>query len=116
VTSVYSIKINSIDGTGDLLSSVKGNVCLFVNIASKAGYQPKCSKLWSHARTTRQLWELQKLHEMFDGFSVVGFPCNQFGGMEPLGNIEINDFIKKFYPFVKLVKQCIEFLTIMKNF
>jgi glutathione peroxidase len=83
-----------------MLHSLDGKVCLFVNIASKSGYEPKCSKLWSHVRTTRQMWELQKLHEMFDDFSVVGFPCNQFGAMEPSANEEINEFIKNFYPFI----------------
>ena len=43
---------------------------------------------------------LQQVHEMFDNFSVVGFPCNQFYGMEPLGNEEIHKFIKDNYPFV----------------
>jgi glutathione peroxidase len=37
---------------------------------------------------------------MFENFSVVGFPCNQFHGMEPLGNEEIHKFIKDNYPFV----------------
>jgi len=100
MNSIYSIKINSIDGSNDLLSGLDGKVCLFVNIASKAGYEPKCSKLWSHARTSKQLWELQQLHQMFENFSVVGFPCNQFNGMEPLDNTQIDRFIKKYYPFV----------------
>lgn len=100
MSSIYSIKIKSINGEEDLLSTLNGKVCLFVNIASKAGYKPKCSKLWTHARTTKRLWELQKLHEMFDGFSVVGFPCNQFNEMEPSTNEEISKFIKLAYPFV----------------
>lgn len=98
--SVYDIGIKSIDGQEDMLSSLKGKVCLFVNIATKAGYEPKCSKLWSYARTSEKMWELQQVHEMFDNFSVVGFPCNQFYGMEPLGNEEIHKFIKDNYPFV----------------
>jgi glutathione peroxidase len=101
IVSVYSLKIKSIDGQDDILSSVDGKVCLFVNIVSKAGYEPKCSKVWSYARTMRQFWELQQLHELFgEDFSVVGFPCNQFYKMEPLDNEQINAFIKETYPFV----------------
>ena len=39
--SVYGFSINAIDGTPDLMSRVEGKVCLFVNIASKAGYKYK---------------------------------------------------------------------------
>lgn len=102
MTSAFDIEISSIDGEKSMLSGLRGKVCLFVNIASKAGYSPQCSKLWSQARTTRQLWELQQLHNMYEqsGFSVVGFPCNQFYKMEPLSNNEISRFIKHAYPFV----------------
>lgn len=99
-SSVYEIPIKSIDGSTDMLSGLSGKVCLFTNIATKAGYSPKCSNVWSFARTARRLWELQKVHEMFDNFSVVGFPCNQFYGMEPLDNDSINRFIKLNYPFI----------------
>jgi glutathione peroxidase len=73
-----------------------------VNISSKFGYKPQCSPLWSYVRTSRNLWELQKVHDEFKdrGFSVIGFPCNQFGKMEPGSNEEIDDFIKINYPFV----------------
>lgn len=99
-SSIYEIPISSIDGKADLLSGLSGKVCLFTNIATKAGYSPKCSNVWSFARTARRLWELQKVHEMFENFSVVGFPCNQFYGMEPMDNESINRFIKTNYPFV----------------
>jgi len=101
--SVYEIKINAIDGTADLMNRVAGKTCLFVNIASKAGYKYKSgSPVWSHARTTRHLWELQKVHEEFESynFSVVGFPCNQFYQMEPLENNDIYKYIKYTYPFI----------------
>lgn len=99
-SSVYEVPISSIDGEPNMLSGLSGKVCLFVNIATKAGYSPKCSNVWSFCRTARRLWELQKVHEMFDNFSVVGFPCNQFYGMEPLSDEEIRKFIKTNYPFV----------------
>lgn len=98
----YDINISSIYGKEDMLSELKGKVCLFVNISSKCGYAPKCSRMWSYARTSRQLWELQQVHDEFKdkGFSVVGFPCNQFGDMEPRTNREIGPFITNNYPFV----------------
>jgi glutathione peroxidase len=100
--SLFDVVISDIDGKKDILGELKGNTCLVVNIASKAGYSPTCSKIWSFARTSRQLWELQQLHDMFKdkNFSVVGIPCNQFGGHEPLSNEEISKFIKTNYPFV----------------
>lgn len=100
--SIYDISINFIDRPENVMEAVRGKVCLMVNIASKCGYEAKCSPLWSFARTSRQLWELQQVHEEFqdEGFSVVGFPCNQFGKMEPAENHEIADFIKQNYPFV----------------
>jgi len=100
--SIFDISISSLDGTPDLMTQVKGNICLFVNIASKAGYSPTCSKVWSYARTAKWLWELQQVHdEFFDkGFRVVAFPCGQLGGMEPLENDQILEFIKENYPFV----------------
>lgn len=98
--SIYDIPICSINGDENILSNLKGKVTLFVPFASKAGYEPKCSRIWSYARTARNLWELQKLHEMFDDFNVVGIPSNQFWNMEPLENEQISKFIKEQYPFV----------------
>lgn len=100
--SIFDIDINSIDGSGGLLDKLRGQVILHVNIASKTGYSPRCSKLWSYARTSKNFWELQQIHELFsgDGFSVVGYPCNQFGQMEIGDNQEILSNIRKTYPFV----------------
>jgi glutathione peroxidase len=100
--SIYDIPIKSILGEDNYLSNFKGKVTLAVNISSKFQYTPQCSKLWSYARTSRQLWQLQKVHEEFydRGFSVLAFPCNQFGKMEPGSNEDINSFIKTNYPFV----------------
>jgi len=100
--SVFDIPITSVDGSHNVMDLVRGKVCLFVNIVSKAGYSPKCSPVWSYARASRQLWELQQLHEKFadKGFSVVAFPCNQFGEMEPSPNEQISQFVSEAYPFV----------------
>lgn len=102
ITSAYDCSIKSIDGQENFLGQFKGSVTLIVNISSKAGYVPKCSNLWSYARTCRQLWQLEVVYNEFKNrnFSVVAFPCNQFGKMDPLSNEEINLFIKQNYPFV----------------
>jgi glutathione peroxidase len=102
VTSVFDIPILSVDGSVNVMDKIRGNVCLFTNIVTKTGYSPKCSPIWSYVRAAKQLWELQQLHEMFadKGFSVVAFPCNQFGEMEPAGNSDIAQFVSDAYPFV----------------
>lgn len=100
--SIFDIEISSLDGSPNLLGQLRGKVLLHVNVASKTGYSPKCSRLWSYARTAKNFWELQKLHEEFcdSGFSVVGYPCNQFGSMENGDNLEVLENIKKIYPYV----------------
>ena len=102
MNNAYSIPINSLTGEKDFLSAFNGKLTLMVNIATKCGYKPKCSPLWSYARTSRQLWQLQQIHDQFkhSGFSVIGFPCNQFGKMEPCSNKEIFNFIKINYSFI----------------
>lgn len=100
--SIYDIQMNSIDGDPDFLQQFEGKVTLVVNTVSKLGYTPRCSTFWSFARTTRQFWQLQQVHDEFKdrGFSVVAFPCNQFGKMEPSQNSEISAWMKQSYPFV----------------
>lgn len=101
MNSVFDIKIASADGiTDDVLSTIRGKTCMIVNIATKAKYEPKTSAIWSYTRTARQLWELQTVHDMYDDFSVVGVPCNQFGGQEPANSQEIASFVKRAYPWV----------------
>jgi glutathione peroxidase len=83
---VYDIEIDGIDGSKDLLGQVKGNAALFVNVASKCGLTP-------------QYTALEALHEELkgQGFSVIGFPCNQFGGQEPGSADEITTFCSTTY-------------------
>lgn len=83
---VYDIEINGLDGSTDLLGSVKGKAALFVNVASKCGLTP-------------QYTALEDLHEELkdSGFSVIGFPCNQFGGQEPGSSEEIAEFCSTTY-------------------
>ena len=70
--SIYEIEVPTLDGTSTL-EAYKGQVLLIVNTASGCGLAP-------------QFAQLQSLYETYyeHGFSVLGFPCNQFGNQEPL--------------------------------
>ena len=80
----YTTPVTQIDGTETDLSAYSGQVLLIVNTASACGY-------------TSQYRGLQALYQRFkdQGFSVLGFPCNQFGGQEPGTADEIQDFCEK---------------------
>ena len=79
--SVYDFKAKNIAGKEVSLSDYRGQVLLIVNVASHCGF-------------TSQYEGLEKLYEKFKGkgFSVLGFPCNQFGGQEPGSEEEIQKF------------------------
>ncbi|MCK0512978.1 glutathione peroxidase [Aromatoleum buckelii] len=68
------------------LAEFRGRVLLIVNTASECGFTP-------------QYAALQELHDRFAprGFSVIGFPCNQFGTQEPGSAEEIAAFCAKNY-------------------
>ena len=80
-TSLYDIPLKTLDGKAASLKDYQGKVLLIVNVASKCGY-------------TRQYTGLGKLHESLKGkgFTVLGFPCNDFGGQEPGTAEEIRTF------------------------
>ncbi len=81
----YNFKLNAIDGTVIDFAKYKGKKVLIVNTASECGYTP-------------QYKELQKLHETYgDKITVLGFPCNDFGGQEPGNATEIQTFCQKNY-------------------
>lgn len=84
--SVLDIPLKDIDGKDTSLKAYQGKVLLVVNVASRCGL-------------TKQYKELQALHEKFkdQGFSVVGFPCNDFGAQEPGTAEEITEFCKLNY-------------------
>ncbi|CAD7359955.1 MULTISPECIES: glutathione peroxidase [Staphylococcus] len=69
---LYDIEVTKIDGTNYPLSEYKGDVLLIVNTASECGLTP-------------QFEGLQKLYDTYHekGFTILGFPCNQFGKQEP---------------------------------
>ncbi len=73
--------MKAIDGTDIAFDRFKGIHCLVVNVASQCGYTP-------------QYEGLEKLQKDFAAkkFTVLGFPCNQFGAQEPGSNAQICDF------------------------
>ena len=86
MTSFYDVRVQSIDGSPDLLGELRGKVALAVNVASRCGYTPQYAGLE----------QLQR--ELADqGFTVVGFPCNQFGAQEPGSERDILRFCQTTY-------------------
>ena len=78
---IYSTIIKCADGSETDLSDYRGKVMLIVNVASRCGFTP-------------QYAGLQELYNEFreKGFTVLGFPCNQFAGQEPGSDSEIQSF------------------------
>src|SRR5688572_32252304 len=79
--SILDFKMKDIDGQDVKLKKYKGNVLLVVNTASKCGYTP-------------QYESLQAIYDKYgaQGFYVLGFPANNFGGQEPGTEAEIKEF------------------------
>ncbi|MDG2456063.1 MAG: glutathione peroxidase [SAR86 cluster bacterium] len=79
--NIYNHSCNDNSGNLQNLSAFEGQALLIVNTASKCGFTP-------------QYKGLQELQEKFkdSGFSVLAFPCNQFGGQEPGSSEEIQEF------------------------
>src|SRR5436305_6127954 len=75
-----------LDGTPGSLGEYAGKARLLVNVASRCGLTPQYSKL-------------EQLQEKYAdrGFTVLGFPCNQFGGQEPGTAEEIASFCSATY-------------------
>ena len=84
--NITDIPVQDIDGKGTTLKAQKARVFLVVNVASKCGLTP-------------QYAALEKLHRKYQGqgFSVVGFPCNDFREQEPGTADEIKTFCKTKY-------------------
>jgi glutathione peroxidase len=76
-----NVPLTTIDGRNISLGDYAGQTLLIVNVASKCGF-------------TRQYEGLEKLYELYvdRGLTVLGFPCNQFGGQEPGTAAEIQEF------------------------
>jgi glutathione peroxidase len=82
--TLFEIPLNTLAGEPTSLPS--GKALLLVNVASQCGLTP-------------QYTGLEKLQETYAdrGFSVLGFPCNQFGGQEPGSAEEISEFCSTTY-------------------
>ena len=79
--NIYQFSCNDASGQTVDLSSYRGKALLIVNTASKCGFTP-------------QYEGLEKLQQDYSSeeFSVLAFPCNQFGAQEPGSNKEITEF------------------------
>ncbi len=85
--SILDSSIARLDGSPATLHELTGGrPALLVNVASRCGLTP-------------QYAGLERLHEKYAdrGFTVVGFPCNQFGGQEPGTSDEIAEFCSATY-------------------
>lgn len=83
--SILDASIARLDGTPTTLGELTGGQpALLVNVASKCGLTP-------------QYTGLERLHEQYDGLTVVGLPCNQFLGQEPGSAEEIAEFCSATY-------------------
>jgi glutathione peroxidase len=82
--SLYELSSRTLEGDLCQLDRFRGQVLLIVNVASECGFTP-------------QYAELETLQQRFGakGFSVLGFPCDQFGHQEPGGPEEIRGFCEQ---------------------
>lgn len=81
MTNVYDFSAMGIDGREVSLAEFRGQVLLIVNVASRCGFTP-------------QYTVLEQLYRVYhsQGFSVLGFPCDQFLHQEPGSEEEIKSF------------------------
>ena len=86
MTRVFDFTATSLAGDDVPLKQFEGKVLLIVNTASACGFTP-------------QYKGLEALHQALAprGFSVLGFPCNQFGGQEPGDARQIEQFCSSQY-------------------
>ena len=84
--TVYDPSIHSLSGDESSVGEYRGKALLMVNVASKCGLTP-------------QYEGLERLQKTYGerGFTVLGFPCNQFAGQEPGGPEEIASFCSANY-------------------
>jgi glutathione peroxidase len=84
--NVSNVVVRTAQGSEQRLGDLQGQVLLIVNVASRCGF-------------TRQYAGLQTLQETYgpQGFSVLGFPCNDFGAQEPGSLEEIQQFCSTTY-------------------
>jgi glutathione peroxidase len=83
---IYDIPISDLEGSPSSLAPYQGKAILAVNVASRCGLTP-------------QYEGLERLQKRYGdrGFTVLGFPCNQFMGQEPGNAEEIREFCSTTY-------------------
>lgn len=84
--TLYDIPLQTLTGEATTLGDYRGSAVLLVNVASKCGLTP-------------QYAGLERLQKEYGdrGFTVLGVPCNQFGGQEPGSSEEIRTFCSTTY-------------------
>ena len=84
--NLYAFTVTTIDGQTDTLDTYRGQVLLIVNVASKCGF-------------TAQYAGLEALYRRYrdKGFTILGFPCDQFAHQEPGSESEIKNFCSLTY-------------------
>ena len=84
--NVSAVEVKKASGGPQSMGGFAGQVLLIVNVASRCGF-------------TRQYAGLQSLQESYGpkGFSVLAFPCNDFGAQEPGSLAEIQQFCSTTY-------------------
>jgi glutathione peroxidase len=85
-SKLYSIRVTTIRGDETTLEPYRGQLLLVVNVASKCGFTPQYAGLETMYRRYKG-----------KGFSVLGFPCDQFGHQEPGTEDEIRQFCSLAY-------------------
>ena len=72
MAEIYDFEANTLEGEPRKLGDWRGQVLLIVNVASKCGFTPQYTGLEALYRERRD-----------QGFTILGFPCDQFGHQEP---------------------------------
>ncbi|GAB0133813.1 glutathione peroxidase [Epichloe bromicola] len=83
-TSFYDFKPLDKRGQEVPLADYKGKVVLIVNTASKCGFTPQYEGLEKIYKSIKDKYP--------EDFTILAFPCNQFGGQEPASNDDIQNF------------------------
>ena len=84
--NIRDIPLTTIDGDRASLADYRGQVVMVVNVASRCGLTPQYEKL-----------EALQREYGGRGFTVLGFPCNQFAGQEPGSAEDIKEFCSMTY-------------------
>ncbi len=86
MNSIHQFTVKTLEGKDFSFASLKGKKILIVNTASECGY-------------TVQYKDLEALYKKYQNrnFTIIGFPCNDFGGQEPGTAKDIQSFCSKNY-------------------